>query len=96
MLILEHYPYLNKKKIQTMKSFSLAIIFGLIAATQAQSIEELPECSRPCVYGSVASQTNCAPDDFGCLCADDNLKKIQSDGANCVLTNCGAQTAFSE
>lgn len=79
-----------------MKSFSLAIILGAIAATQAQSIEELPECSRPCVYDSVGSQTNCSPEDFGCICTDENLKKIQSDAASCVLSNCGADVGFSE
>ncbi|KAM0717305.1 hypothetical protein Q7P37_007157 [Cladosporium fusiforme] len=79
-----------------MKSFSLALIFGAIAATQAQSVEDLPACSRGCAYESIGRVTDCNPSDFGCLCAGDNLRNIQNDGVDCVLAYCGVGTAFNE
>lgn len=71
-----------------MKITAIAVL-AFASAVLAQSSNDIPECARDCISNSTKAVTDCAINDYGCACQEDNFKKIQHDSSNCVVYSCG-------
>lgn len=69
------------------------VAIALAAAVHAQTIDDVPECAIPCLDDAIASETDCATDDYPCVC--ENFEAIQGVATSCVISECGAETALS-
>ncbi|OGE47326.1 hypothetical protein PENARI_c049G00015 [Penicillium arizonense] len=69
---------------------NLAVIIAIVAAVQAQSIDDVPPCARDCLRNSTKKVTLCAESDLSCVCG--KFDQIRGDAAGCVLGACGADT----
>lgn len=69
------------------------VAVALAAAVHAQTIDDVPECAIPCLDDAIESETDCATDDYPCVCA--NFEAIQGVATSCVISECGAETALS-
>lgn len=69
------------------------VAIALAAAVHAQTIDDVPECAIPCLDDAIASETDCATDDYPCVC--ENFDAIQGVATSCVISECGAETALS-
>ncbi|GAP92784.1 putative cfem-domain-containing protein [Rosellinia necatrix] len=67
---------------------------ALAAAVSAQSISDIPACALPCIDDARTKQTDCAADDYKCIC--DNIDSLTATATPCVLSACGADTAINE
>jgi hypothetical protein len=72
--------------------FIVAALALAVAAT-AQTIDDVPDCAIPCLEDAVASTTDCAADDYPCICS--NFSTVQSAAIGCVLGACGLDVALS-
>merc|ERR1712169_119424 len=70
------------------------VAIALAAAVHAQTIDDVPECAIPCLDDAIASETDCATDDYPCVC--ENFEAIQGVATSCVISECGAETALNE
>ncbi|HBD5846860.1 TPA: CFEM domain-containing protein, partial [Escherichia coli] len=70
------------------------VAIALAAAVHAQTIDDVPECAIPCLDDAIASETDCATDDYPCVC--ENFDAIQGVATSCVISECGAETALNE
>jgi hypothetical protein len=66
---------------------------ALAVAVHAQTIEDVPECAIPCLDDAIASETDCATDDYACVCQ--NFEAIQGVATSCVIEECGPEVALS-
>ncbi|KAI0199470.1 hypothetical protein F4808DRAFT_461791 [Astrocystis sublimbata] len=73
--------------------YSVAVV-ALAAAVTAQSLNDIPSCALPCIDDARTSQTNCAADDYKCIC--DNIDQLTGTATPCVLKGCGADTALNK
>jgi hypothetical protein len=70
---------------------NLVVIIAIVAAVQAQSIDDIPPCVRDCLKNSIKKVTpQCGESDFYCVCP--KFDAIRGDAAGCVLGACGADT----
>ncbi|KAI1774462.1 hypothetical protein F4818DRAFT_419995 [Hypoxylon cercidicola] len=49
-----------------MKYITAAAVLVTIAS--AQSISDIPQCAIPCIDDARTTSTNCAADDYPCIC----------------------------
>lgn len=40
----------------------------LVTIVSAQSLSDIPQCALPCIDDARTSSTNCATDDYACIC----------------------------
>jgi len=43
-------------------------VLALAALVTAQSWSDIPACAQPCITDAAASTTDCAADDYACIC----------------------------
>lgn len=67
---------------------------ALAAAVRAQTRDDIPECAIPCLDDAIQSETDCAVDDYPCVC--ENFETIQGVATSCVIEECGPETALNE
>ena len=72
--------------------YAYAAIFAA-ALARAQSLEDVPKCAIPCLDDAVKSETDCAVDDYACICPQ--FDAVQGAATGCVLDACGADVALS-
>ncbi|OTA86126.1 hypothetical protein M434DRAFT_376648 [Hypoxylon sp. CO27-5] len=70
------------------------ITVALAAISSAQSLSDIPQCAIPCINDARTSSTNCAADDYACICR--NKDALTAAATGCVLTSCGAEVATSQ
>ncbi|KAI1437399.1 hypothetical protein GGR50DRAFT_692180 [Xylaria sp. CBS 124048] len=75
-----------------MKYTIAALAFA--AAVSAQSLSEIPACAVPCIDDARVKNTNCAADDYKCLC--DNINALTVAATTCVASACGPEKAVNE
>ncbi|KAF5020619.1 hypothetical protein F66182_7350 [Fusarium sp. NRRL 66182] len=73
--------------------YSLAFA-ALVAAVQAQTLADVPECAIPCLDDAIASETNCETTDLACVCQ--NFNDVRSAATSCVIDECGSDVAINE
>ncbi|KAI0100464.1 hypothetical protein F4776DRAFT_521366 [Hypoxylon sp. NC0597] len=67
---------------------------ALAAISSAQSLSDIPQCAIPCINDARTSSTNCAADDYACICR--NKDALTAAATSCVLTSCGAEVATGQ
>ena len=72
--------------------YAYAALFAA-ALARAQSRDDIPECAISCLDDAITSETDCAVDDYACVC--ENFDSIQGSATGCVIDSCGAETALS-
>ncbi|RDW87053.1 CFEM domain-containing protein [Aspergillus mulundensis] len=77
-------------------SISALLLASLTALTSAASINDIPQCARPCLEDAIKSKTSCAVTDSNCVCSGDNFSKVQGAATGCVLDACGSDTALNQ
>ncbi|KAK2016676.1 hypothetical protein LZ32DRAFT_644839 [Colletotrichum eremochloae] len=71
------------------------VIVAFAGFTAAQSLNDVPECARPCLIAAIAN-TTCAPTDTACLCKPENYQAILPAATPCVVAQCGPQAAVDQ
>ncbi|KAK4100166.1 hypothetical protein N658DRAFT_497628 [Parathielavia hyrcaniae] len=74
--------------------YTTAILALAAAAAKAQDLSLFPECSRPCIIDAVGTSTNCAIDDYPCIC--NNMDAVKQAATPCVVNACGIDVALNE
>ncbi|KAI1407682.1 hypothetical protein F5Y13DRAFT_124533 [Hypoxylon sp. FL1857] len=67
---------------------------ALATLVSAQSLSDIPQCALPCIDDARTSSTNCAADDYACICR--NKDALTAAATSCVLASCGAEVATSQ
>ena len=70
-----------------------AVAATLFTLAFAQTRDDIPECGLKCIDDAIKSSTDCATDDYACVCP--KLDSIQGSAAGCVLSACGSDVALS-
>lgn len=66
---------------------------ALVAGVYAQSITDIPACALPAIDAARTSSSNCAADNYKCIC--DNIDALTGVATEAVLKACGATVATS-
>ncbi|KAI6081987.1 hypothetical protein F4821DRAFT_248122 [Hypoxylon rubiginosum] len=72
-------------------TIAAAVLFTVVSA---QSLSDIPECAVPCINDARTSSTNCAADDYACICS--NKATLTSAATGCILQACGADVAAGQ
>lgn len=75
-----------------LKMKYITVIVAIFAVVQAQSVDDLPACSRACLEDSIKKTTSCSEIDLPCVCRSENFNIIRGDAAGCVISACGDET----
>ncbi|KAI1138421.1 hypothetical protein F5Y05DRAFT_413041 [Hypoxylon sp. FL0543] len=67
---------------------------ALAALVTAQSLSDIPQCAVPCIDDARKSSTNCASDDYVCICK--NKDALTAAATGCVISACGADVAATQ
>jgi hypothetical protein len=79
-----------------MKS-TLVLLAGLASSVVAQNRPDFfPDCSLDCLDAAVEDATDCSNDDAWCQCIQSNYEAIYDSGVNCVMQECGPDTAIGK
>lgn len=70
------------------------VALALVAAAQAQTRADIPECAISCLDNAIESETKCDVKDYVCVC--ENFSKVRSIATTCVIKECGADVAVSK
>lgn len=70
------------------------VTLALVAAAQAQSRSDIPECAIPCLDKAIESETSCNIKDYVCVC--ENFSKVRGIATTCVIEKCGADVAVNK
>ncbi|OAA37052.1 Glycosyl transferase, family 8 [Cordyceps fumosorosea ARSEF 2679] len=73
---------------------TIATTYMLATLAVAQSRESLPDCSLSCLDESTALNSNCAADNFGCICSNFNV--IHGAATGCIMRACGSEVAMGQ
>ncbi|TGJ83194.1 hypothetical protein E0Z10_g5572 [Xylaria hypoxylon] len=74
--------------------YTVAALAFAAAAVSAQSLSDIPECAVPCIDDARTKGTNCAVDDYKCICS--NIEALTAAATPCVLSACGAEIALND
>ncbi|KAI0536176.1 hypothetical protein GGR58DRAFT_405861 [Xylaria digitata] len=74
--------------------YTITALAFVAAAVSAQSLSDIPECATSCINDARTSETNCAADDYACICR--NIDALTAAATTCVLDACGPETALNE
>ncbi|KAI4862846.1 hypothetical protein F4820DRAFT_472054 [Hypoxylon rubiginosum] len=66
----------------------------LVTIVSAQSLSDIPQCALPCIDDARTSSTNCATDDYACICSNKDVLTAAATG--CILQACGADVAAGQ
>ncbi|KAM0262175.1 hypothetical protein ACHAQJ_001919 [Trichoderma viride] len=72
------------------------VLATFVAVAYGQTVRDIPACAVPCLDSAIASQTDCAPDDFACACETQNFNAIEAASTSCIITACGADVAINQ
>ncbi|KAI1377049.1 hypothetical protein F4677DRAFT_417283 [Hypoxylon crocopeplum] len=75
-----------------MKYIVSAVVLAALASTQ--SLSDIPQCALPCIDDARTSSTNCAADDYACICRNEDALTAAATG--CVISACGASVAAGQ
>ncbi|KAI1767981.1 hypothetical protein GGR53DRAFT_480366 [Hypoxylon sp. FL1150] len=74
--------------------YTIAAVTVLLTVVSAQSPSDIPRCAVPCIDDARTSNTNCAADDYPCICS--NKATLTTAATSCILQACGADVATNQ
>lgn len=74
-----------------MKYAYAALALAVLVRTQTRA--DIAECAVPCLDDAVKSETDCAVDDYDCVCRDFDV--IQGAATSCIIEKCGADKTLN-
>ncbi|XXG99567.1 hypothetical protein Hte_005906 [Hypoxylon texense] len=66
----------------------------LVAIASTQSLSDIPQCALPCIDDARTSSTNCAADDYACICSNQDV--LTTAATSCIIQACGADVAAGQ
>ncbi|KAJ3568139.1 hypothetical protein NPX13_g6524 [Xylaria arbuscula] len=74
--------------------YAVATLAYFFAAASAQSLSDIPACALPCIDDARTKATDCAADDYQCICS--HVEALSTAATECVLGECGQDVAIQQ
>ena len=70
------------------------VVVAVAVVVSAQTWADIPACAQPCIADAAATTTDCAADDYACICAAQDV--VEPAAEECVVAACGEEVAETE